>query len=61
MRENEPVDAHFNALFCFGRDLSDLNGLLDMQNHDTPGGELSQGFREVGRLKIAFFCAILRL
>ena len=61
MRENAPVDAHFYALFHFGRDLSDLNGLLNMQNPDTPVRELSQGFREVGRFKIAFFCAILRL
>ena len=60
-RENAPVNTHFYALFYFGRDLSNLNGLLDLQNHDTTGGELSQGFREVGRFKIAFSCAILRL
>ena len=54
MRENAPVDAHFYALFHFGRDLSDLNGLLDMQNPDTSVRELPQDFREVGRFKIAF-------
>ena len=61
MRENKPVDAHFYALFCFDRNLGDLNGPLDMQNHDTPGGELSQASGEASGFKIGHFCAILQL
>ena len=61
MRENAPVDAHFYALFHFGRDLSDLNGLLDMQNPDTPVRELSQASGEASGFKIGYFCAILQL
>ena len=52
MWENKPVDAHFYVLLCFDRNLGDLNGPLDVQNHDTTGGELSQRFREVDRFKI---------
>ena len=52
MRENKPVDAHFYALFCFDRNLGDLNGPLDVQNHDTPGGELSQASGEASGFKI---------
>ena len=59
--ENAPVDARFYQLFDFGRNFRYLNGLLEMQNPDTPGGELSQGFREASRFKIAYSCAILRL
>ena len=51
----------FTRFFDFDRNFRYLNGLLDMQNHDTPGGELSQGFREASRFKIAYSCAILRL
>ena len=61
MWENKPVDAHFYALFCFDRNLGDLNGPLDVQNHDTPGGELSQASGEASGFKIGYFCAILRL
>ena len=61
MRENKPVDAHFYALFCFDRNLGDLNGPLDVQNHDTPGGELSQASGEASGFKIGYICAILRL
>ena len=61
MRENEPVDGHFYALFCFDRNLGDLNGPLDVQNHDTPGGELSQASGEASGFKIRYFCAILWL
>ena len=32
-----------------------------MQNHDTPGGELSQASGEASGLKIGNICAILRL
>ena len=59
--ENAPVDARFYQLFDFGRNFRYLNGLLEMQNPNTPGGELSQGFREASRFKIAYSCAILRL
>ena len=45
----------------FGRNFRYLIGLLDMQNQDTPGEELSQGFREAGHFKIVYSCAILRL
>ena len=61
MRENKPVDDHFYALFCFDRNLGDLNGPLDAQNHDTPGGELSQASGEASGFKIGYICAILRL
>ena len=61
MRENKPVDVHFYALFCFDCNLGVLNGPLDMQNHDTPGGELSQASGEASGFKIVYFCAILRL
>ena len=61
MRENKPVDVHFYALFCFDRYLGDLNGPLDAQNHDTPGGELSQASGEASGFKIGHFCAILQL
>ena len=61
MRENKPVDAHFYALFCFDRNLGDLNGPLDVQNHDTPGGELSQASGEASGFKIGYFCAFLWL
>ena len=61
MRENKPVDVHFYALFCFDRNLGDLNGPLDVQNHDTPGGELSQASGEASGFKIGYICAILRL
>ena len=60
MRENKPVDVHFYALFCFDRNLGDLNGPLDAQNHDTPGGELSQASGEASGFKIGYICAILR-
>ena len=46
MRETKPIDAHFYALFCFNATFGDLNGPLDIQNHDTPGGELSQASGE---------------
>ena len=61
MWENKPVDAHFYALFCFDRNLGDLNGPLDAQNHDTPGGELSQASGEASGFKIGYFCAFLWL
>ena len=61
MWENKPVDAHFYALFCFDRNLGDLNGPLHTQNHDTPGGELSQASGEASGFKNGYFCAILRL
>ena len=61
MWENKPVDAHFYALFCFDRNFGDPNGPLDVQNHDTPGGELSQASGEASGFKIGYFCAILRL
>ena len=59
--ENAPIDARFYQLFDFGRNFRYLNGLLEMQNPDTPGEELSQGFREASRFKIVYSCAILRL
>ena len=52
MRENKPVDVHFYALFGFDRNLGDLHGPLDTQNHDTPGGELSQASGEASGFKI---------
>ena len=61
MWENKPIDAHFYALFYFDRNSGDLNGPLDVQNHDTPGGELSQASGEASGFKIGYFCAILRL
>ena len=61
MRENKPVDVHFYALFCFDHNLGNLNGPLDTQNHDTPGGELSQASGEASGFKIGYICAILRL
>ena len=61
MWENAPVYALFYQLFDFGLNLGTLNGLLAMQNHDTPGGKLSQGFREASCFKIAYSCAILQL
>ena len=60
MRENKPVDVHFYTLFCFDRNLGDLNGPLDTQNHDTPSGELSQASGEASGFKIRYICAILR-
>ena len=60
MWENKPVDTHFYALFCFDRNLGDLNGPLDTQNHVTPGGELSQASGEASGFKIGYICAILR-
>ena len=61
MWENKPVDTHFYVLFCFNHSLGHLNGPLDVQNHDTPGGELSQASGEASGFKIGYICAILRL
>ena len=61
MRENAPVDARFFQLFDFGLILGTLNGLLAMQNPDTPVRELSQASGEASGFKIGYFCAILRL
>ena len=58
MRENAPVDARFFQLFDFGLNLGTLNGLLAMQNHDTPVRELSQASGEASGFKIGYFCAI---
>ena len=61
MRETATVDLCFQHRFDFGVDLGTLNGLLDIQNLDTPARELSQLSPEVGRLKIRCFGGILRL
>ena len=61
MRENAPVDTRFFQLFDFGLNLGTLNGLLAMQNPDTPVRELSQDSGEASGSKIGYFCAILRL
>ena len=61
MRETATVDLCFQHRFDFGVDLGTLNGLLDIQNLDTPARELSQLSPEVGRFKIRRFGGILRL
>ena len=61
IRETATVDARFQPRFDFGVDLGTLNGLLDIQNLDTPARELSQLSPEAGQIEIGRFCAILRL
>ena len=61
MRETATVDLCFQHRFDFGVDLGTLNGLLDIQNLDTPARELSQLSPEAGQIEIGRFCAILRL